>query len=139
FFDAHADASHPQHERARHVFDLAVRHMIRHGEPGFTVDLGDRSNEVLRNACTEITSADDSDVCNLGSLVMPRFETLTEFSDVVGDAVGFLTGGSIYSDVPYERVAEVRELNRRLGLGLIGVHEFQVRRGARYGSDDRLE
>ena len=26
--------------------------------------------EKLRNACTEITSADDSDVCNLGSLVL---------------------------------------------------------------------
>jgi ribonucleoside-diphosphate reductase alpha chain len=54
---------------AKRVYETAVAHMLKHGEPGFTVDRGPKANEVLRNACTEITSADDSDVCNLGSLV----------------------------------------------------------------------
>ena len=38
------------------------------GEPGFSFNFGDKQNETLRNACTEITSEDDSDVCNLGSV-----------------------------------------------------------------------
>jgi ribonucleoside-diphosphate reductase alpha chain len=32
------------------------------GEPGFSFNFGDKQNETLRNACTEVTSEDDSDV-----------------------------------------------------------------------------
>jgi ribonucleoside-diphosphate reductase alpha chain len=124
---------------ARRVYEVATEHMFRHGEPGFTIDRGDKSDEVLRNACTEITSADDSDVCNLGSLVLPRFSTPQQFGSAVRDAVLFLTAGSVYSDVPYDEVSEVRDRNRRLGLGLIGVHEFLMRNGVRYGTDEALE
>lgn len=139
FFEAYENVEHPMHGRAHAVYEAAVAHMVRHGEPGFTVDRGERAGEVLRNACTEITSADDSDVCNLGSLVLPRFSTPEQFGSAVRDAVLFLTAGTVYSHVPYDKVAEVRERNRRLGLGLIGVHEFLIRRGVPYGSDDAFE
>jgi ribonucleoside-diphosphate reductase alpha chain len=79
--------------------------MLQHGEPGFSVDTGDKWREKLRNACTEITSADDSDVCNLGSLVLSRFESPQRFENAVRDSVLFLTAGSEYSDVPYAKVA----------------------------------
>ena len=133
------DGCESWHTWARRVYDTAVEHMLRHGEPGFSVDTGKHAGEVLRNACTEITSADDSDVCNLGSLVMPRLHSPEQFGAALRDLVLFLTAGSVYSDVPYEKVAEVREGNRRLGAGLIGVHEFLMRAGTRYGSDDALE
>ena len=138
-FDGRApDGSHWS-EWAHRVYDTAVAHMLRHGEPGFTVDVGDHAGEVLRNACTEITSADDSDVCNLGSLVLSRFDDPQQFGAAVRDMALFLTAGSLYSDVPYDRVREVRDSNRRLGLGLIGVHEFLMKRGARYGTDEAFE
>lgn len=124
---------------ARRVYGTAVRHMLRHGEPGFSVDCGDKRHEKLRNACTEITSADDSDVCNLGSLVLSRFDSPQQFEEAVRYAVLFLTGGSLYSEVPYPKVAEIRAKNRRLGLGLIGVHEFLLQRGVKYGSDDAFD
>jgi len=127
------------HTWAREVYDTALAHMLKYGEPGFTVDTGDKSDEVLRNACTEITSADDSDVCNLGSLVLENFTTPDQFGAAVRDATLFLTAGSVYSEVPYAKVAEVRDQNRRLGLGLIGVHAFLLKRGLSYGSDDALE
>lgn len=98
------------------------------------MDVGASADEKLRNACTEVVSADDSDVCNLGSLVLPRFQTHQEFGRAVRDAVLFLTAGSLYSDVPYAQVADVRDRNRRLGLGIIGVHEFVMKHGARYGT-----
>jgi ribonucleoside-diphosphate reductase alpha chain len=139
FFAAYSTPSDPRHEWATRVYRTAVEHMLRHGEPGFSVDRGERGNEVLRNACTEITSADDSDVCNLGSLVLPRFSTPEQFGAAVRDAVLFLTAGTVYSDVPYEKVAEVREKNRRLGLGLIGVHEFCMKQGTRYGTPESFE
>jgi ribonucleoside-diphosphate reductase alpha chain len=57
----------------------------------------------------------------------------------VREAVAFLTAGSVYSHVPYEKVTEVRDRNRRLGLGLIGVHEFLMLHGAKYGTAEAFE
>lgn len=94
---------------------------------------------VVISNCTEITSEDDSDVCNLGSLVLPRFDSPEEFGKAVRASVAFLTAGSVYSDLPYAKVGEIRNQNRRLGLGLIGVHEFCMRNGTRYGTPESFE
>lgn len=127
------------HQWARRVYWTTVDRMTQTGEPGFSVDLGDKRDEKLRNACTEITSADDSDICNLGGLVLPRYETPQAFENACRDAALYLLAGTVYSDVPYEKVAEVREKNRRLGCDIMGVHEFLLKRGLRYGSDEGFE
>jgi len=132
FFEAYHDAEHDRHDLAHEVYWKAVAHMIKHGEPGFSIDCGEHEGENLRNACTEITSADDSDVCNLGSINMARIETLEEFKEVVRLATLLLLGGTVYSDVPHDEVKVTREKNRRLGLGLMGVHEWLLKRGYRY-------
>lgn len=131
FFDAYCDGLHPDFEWAREVFDAAVRRMLRTGEPGFSVNIDD-PRESLRNACTELTSADDGDVCNLGSINLARVSSPAEMRRVVEVATAFLLAGTLYSDVPFARVAEVREKNRRLGLGLMGLHEWFLQRGKRY-------
>jgi ribonucleoside-diphosphate reductase alpha chain len=147
FFAAYSNPSDPLHARAHEVYELAVRKMVTTGEPGFSVDTGAQADEKLRNACTEITSADDSDVCNLGSLNIARFDTPAQFGRAVQTAVKFLTAGTVYSHVPYTSadlpplgsgigVEAVREKNRRLGLGLMGLHEFLLKRGVKYGTDD---
>jgi ribonucleoside-diphosphate reductase alpha chain len=71
--------------------------------------------------------------------VLPRFESPEEFGEACRDMALFLTAGSVYSDVPYEKVADVRDSNRRLGLGLIGVHEFLMKQGVRYGTPEAFE
>jgi ribonucleotide reductase alpha subunit len=88
--------------------------------------------------CTEITSRDDSDICNLGSLNLARIETIEEFKQCVELGTAFLLAGTVYSDVPYEKVDRVRTKNRRLGLGLMGVHEWLLKRGRPYGPDEEL-
>lgn len=102
------------------------------GEPGFSFNFGDKENETLRNACTEVTSEDDSDVCNLGSVNIGAVESLEEFKDIVALASKFLVCGTIRADLPYDKVRQVREKNRRLGLGLMGIHEWLLKRGQRY-------
>ena len=101
------------------------------GEPGFSFNFGDKENETLRNACTEVTSADDSDVCNLGSINLGNISSLDEFTSVVSLASKFLVCGTLRADLPYAKVYAVREKNRRLGLGLMGIHEWLLQR--RYG------
>lgn len=102
------------------------------GEPGFSFNFGDKENETLRNACTEVTSEDDSDVCNLGSINLANIHSIDNFRSVVSVATKFLVCGTLRSDLPYEKVFKVREKNRRLGLGLMGIHEWLIRRGMKY-------
>lgn len=105
---------------------------LRTGEPGFSFNFGDKENETLRNACTEVTSEDDSDVCNLGSINLGNIESIAELKDVVRVASKFLVCGTVRADLPYDKVREVREKNRRLGLGLMGIHEWLLKRGHKY-------
>jgi ribonucleoside-diphosphate reductase alpha chain len=44
----------------------------------------------------------------------------------------------VYSLVPYEGVADTRSKNRRLGLGLMGIYEWLVKRGYRYEPNEEL-
>lgn len=120
------------------VFLENVKQALSTGEPGFSFNFGDKENETLRNACTEVTSEDDSDVCNLGSINMGNISNLEEFKDIVGLAARFLVCGTLRADLPYEKVYKVREKNRRLGLGLMGVHEWLLKRGYRYEINDEL-
>jgi ribonucleoside-diphosphate reductase alpha chain len=137
FFDAFEDAYHPQHSRAKDVYWTTLRRMLKTGEPGFSVDYEDES-ECLRNACTEITSSDDSDICNLGSINLARIDSIEEMEDVTRLGTLFLLAGTVYSHVPYPKVDATRTKNRRLGLGIMGVHEWLLKRGKRYSDDTEL-
>jgi len=114
------------------VFIENVKQAMSTGEPGFSFNFGDKQNETLRNACTEVTSEDDSDVCNLGSINMGNISSLEEFRGIVSLASKFLVCGTLRADLPYEKVYKVREKNRRLGLGLMGIHEWLLQRGNKY-------
>ena len=138
FFRAYEAEWHPNHALAHEVYWKTVEKMVTTAEPGFSVDTGENAGETLRNACTEVTSRDDSDICNLGSLNLARIESVDELRTAVELATLFLVAGTVYSHVPYAKVAKVRELNRRLGLGVMGVHEWLLRRGKRYGADREL-
>lgn len=108
------------------------RQAMMTGEPGFSFNFGDKQNETLRNACTEVTSEDDSDVCNLGSINIGNIESIDEFYSIVTLASKFLVCGTLRADLPYDKVYKVREKNRRLGLGLMGIHEWLLKRGYGY-------
>lgn len=139
FFKAYRDEKHKQHALAHTIYWATVRQMRKTAEPGFSIDVGSNKGENLRNACTEITSFDDSDICNLGSINMARIESLEEMRQVVELATVFLLAGTVYSDVPYAKVDQIRTKNRRLGLGLMGLHEWLLKRGKKYGPDAELE
>lgn len=114
------------------VFKKNVEQALRTAEPGFSFNFFDKERETLRNACTEVTSEDDSDVCNLGSINMGRIDSLDEFREIVTLATMFLICGTLKADLPYEKVHKVRAKNRRLGLGLMGIHEWLLKKGSKY-------
>ena len=114
------------------VFKNNVRQALSTAEPGFSFNFFDKENETLRNACTEVVSDKDSDVCNLGSCNLGRIDNLKDFKKVVTLATKFLLCGTVKAQLPYDKVYKVREQYRRLGLGLMGMHEWLIKRGSRY-------
>ena len=120
------------------VFLKNVEQALRSAEPGFSFNFMDNEDETLRNACTEVTSADDSDVCNLGSINLGRIESIRELADVVELGTKFLICGTLRAQLPYDKVYKVRAKNRRLGLGLMGMHEWLIKRGSKYEVTEEL-
>ncbi len=114
------------------VFNQVVRKMCETGEPGMAFNFGNHENETLRNACCEFITNEDSDVCNLGSVNMGAIGSQGEFEEVVNLASKFLMCGSIKADLPYQKVKDVRERSRKIGLGLMGVHEWLLKRKEKY-------
>ena len=139
FFKAYKDEKHPMHVHAHSVYWSVVRQMLKTAEPGFTVDCGENEGENLRNACTEVTSKDDSDICNLGSINMAQIDSLEDMTQVTQLSTLFLLAGTVYSDVPYPKIDQIRTKNRRLGLGLMGLHEFLLKNSKSYGPDPDLQ
>ena len=121
------------------VFMANCQQALMTGEPGFSFNFGDKKNETLRNACTELVSEDDSDVCNLGSINLANIDTVEEFKNVVTLASKFLVCGLIRAHLPYEKVEKVRQQNSRIGLGLMGMHEWLLKRKYRYEMNDELK
>jgi ribonucleoside-diphosphate reductase alpha chain len=138
FFQAYHDDEDPKHAMAHSVYWAVIEQMLRTGEPGFTVDVGDNAGEDLRNACCELTSEDTDDICNLGSINLANVESIEELHHLIDIGTAFLLAGSVYTDVPYTDVDKVLSKNRRLGLGLMGIHEWLLKRGKPYGPDEEL-
>ena len=120
------------------VFRTNIRQALSTAEPGFSFNFFDKEKETLRNACTEVTSEDDSDVCNLGSLNFARIDDLNQLRDVVELATKFLLCGTLRAQLPYDKVYDVREKNRRLGLGLMGLHEWLIQRNSKYETTEEM-
>lgn len=96
------------------------------------------AEDVIISNCGEIDSEDDSDVCNLGSVNISRIESLDEFKDVCRLGAKFLICGALRGELPYPKVYEVRKRNMRIGLGLMGIHEFLLRHNQPYGVTPEL-
>lgn len=116
----------------------SVKRMCKTGEPGHCYNFWENEEDTLRNACTEFTSEDDSDVCNLGSVNLANISSAERLRDVVNLASKFLICGTLRGDVPDKKVEKVRDENRKIGLGLMGIHEWLLSRGYQYEVNDEL-
>jgi ribonucleoside-diphosphate reductase alpha chain len=131
FFIAMENESHPKHELAKKVWLDNCKQAFSTAEPGMSFNFR-KDNESLRNACTEVTSEDDSDKCNLGTIWLNRIKDKRDLAEVTKHATLFLLCGGVYSDVPTPRIKEVGLKNNRIGLGLGGIHEWLMARGSEY-------
>ena len=47
--------------------------------------------------------------------------------------------GTLVAKLPYDKIDKVRAKNRRLGLGLMGIHEWLIKRGEKYEVTTELQ
>jgi len=120
------------------IYYRVCKNMCKTGEPGFSIDTGVNAKDVLRNPCTEVVSATDSDCCNLGSINLARVNDIDELKKLTRLAVKFLYLGTFRSWMPDESFAKIRERDRRIGLGIMGLHEWCIRHGERYEPNGEL-
>jgi ribonucleoside-diphosphate reductase alpha chain len=120
------------------VFMKNCQQALSTAEPGFSFNFFDKENETLRNACTEVTSSDSDDLCNLASLNLARIDSIEQLKEVVELVTKFLVCGTLVAELPYEKIYQTRKKNRRLGLGLMGMHEWLIQRGEKYAVNDEL-
>jgi ribonucleoside-diphosphate reductase alpha chain len=87
---------------------------------------------VITGQCTEVVSDTDSDCCNLGSINLGRISSLSELEDITRLATRFLYLGTFVGWLPHEDFKAVREKNRRIGLGIMGLHEWCLKNDQKY-------
>jgi len=137
FFQAMENPRSPDHDLAMKVWMQNCEQAFSTAEPGMSFNYC-KDYESLRNACTEVTSEDDSDKCNLGTVWMSKCENREEFARICHVATAFLLCGGLYSDVPYEKIRQVGNVNNRIGLGLGGMHEWLMQRSLPYSVTTEL-
>ena len=69
---------------------------------------------------------------------MARIDNIQQLKNVVELATKFLVCGTLVADLPYKKIYETRAKNRRLGLGLMGMHEWLIQRNSKYEVTDEL-
>jgi ribonucleoside-diphosphate reductase alpha chain len=138
FFAAYYDSKHKQHSLAHSVYWATVRHMLETAEPGFSIDVRRQRGRAPAQRLHR-----DHEPRRLRHL-QPGLDQHGPDHLAGGDARGrrgrhaFLLAGTVYSEVPYEKVAADPQKNRRLGLGLMGLHEWLLIHGKKYGPDAEL-
>lgn len=98
---------------------------------------------MLVSNCGEIWLV-ENDCCDLGAVVLPRFVRdgvidFTLMGDVVADAVRFLDNVLTVNNYPLMEIKEMCSLIRRIGLGVMGIHDMLLLIGLKYNSDKGLE
>jgi ribonucleoside-diphosphate reductase alpha chain len=112
------------------AFIKTLQSACQYGDPGFQFD---NDGNILRNACTEIISSDDCDSCCLGSINFAKIKDIKELVDVTNLGILFLLCNTLYTDTPHDKVRYIKEQNRRIGLGIMGIGEWFLQRGLSYG------
>lgn len=135
---------------ARELWNSIMEGMVSNGEPG----LINMSNLTTNNSyyfapvrgtnpCGE-TCLEDYGVCNLGSIVLPKFvmgsrTNWQRMEEVIRLAVRFLDTCIDINRYTLQPIKQAAQRGRRIGLGVMGLADMLFSLGLRYGSRDAID
>jgi ribonucleoside-diphosphate reductase alpha chain len=132
---------------AANVWNKLVENAWASGEPGVLNGyLANQDNNIgyyksltSTNPCGEIW-LEEYGCCDLGALVLPRFVdnmgnfNWAKFNQAVVSAVRFLDNVLSVNQYPLPEIADNCQNVRRIGLGIMGLHNMLIKMGYRYSS-----
>jgi ribonucleoside-diphosphate reductase alpha chain len=133
------------------IWDKVIANSLRGGEPGLLNgylanrmnNIGYRAPLISTNPCGEIWMP-AYDCCCLGALVLPRFVVDGEVDWLAleltaHNAVRFLDDVLTVNNYPLPEIAATCSEYRRIGLGIMGLHDMLLSLGLKYNSPEGLE
>lgn len=136
--------------KARKIWNLICKNMLRNGEPGLiNMDYLRQNNSWYfapitgTNPCGE-TCLEKYGICVLGSLVLPHYVRGSQInkSKLERDITTYITALDNCIDVNHYAVHDVKlvaQRGRRIGLGVMGLADMFFTLGIRYGSRRALD
>lgn len=136
---------------AKKIWYKIIENSLKSGEPGILNGyLFNRMSNIAyykpiicTNPCGEIGLI-ANDVCCLGALVLPRFVENGEINyellgNTIDSSVRFLDNVITVNNYPLPEIKETANDIRRIGLGIMGLHDLLLLLGMKYNSDKGLE
>lgn len=138
---------------AAELWEKILTNALRNGEPGLLnghyankmSNIGYHAPLICTNPCGEIWLT-AYDCCCLGALVLPRFVHNSglelqwhELASSVRLAVRFLDDVLTVNNYPLPEIAQTCSDIRRIGLGVMGLHDMLLQMGLKYNSPEGLE
>lgn len=132
--------------KARDLWDKILDSMIKSGDPGLiNFDNLIKNNSYYfqnissTNLCSELPLPAYG-MCCLGSLVLPKFlsgknTNWKKLEASIDIAVRFLDDVLDVNFYPIKETEEITRDSRRIGLGVMGLHDYLMAKGICYGSE----
>jgi ribonucleoside-diphosphate reductase alpha chain len=139
--------------RAKELWHKIVKNALHGGEPGLLngylankmSSIGYYTPLICSNPCGEIWLA-AYDSCDLGAVVLPRFVDAEKkdldwdlLKKVVQTGVRFLDDVLTINNYPLPEIKDQNSNIRRIGLGVMGLHDMLLMLGYKYNSAHGLE
>jgi len=134
---------------ANDLFDMIIENNLKSGEPGIVnIDNMKISNSwyfspvTALNLCAELKLSDNQSCC-IGSIIISNFlkGSSTDWiglGSTIKTLVRFLDNALDLNDYSFPEMKEATLSCRRIGVGMIGLGEFLLKKHIRYGSDESL-
>lgn len=136
---------------AKQIWDKIVKNALTGGEPGLLngyyanrmSNIWYHAPLISTNPCGEIWLS-AYDCCCLGALVLPRFVREEDLDwnllrETVAAGVRFLDDVLSVNNYPLPEISDTCRKLRRIGLGVMGLHDMLLLLGHKYNSADGLE